>query len=101
MKAGFFPAFEAILPSRRVHWIRSARAHVSSGQLIGVSAFAIVLGPMVENTPLRQAFDPPNRAHAGETWHEVTEQVRARWLKPADLMGVDEHDAAANVSFPS
>lgn len=56
---------------------------------------------MVENTPLRQAFDPPNRAHAGETWREVTEQVRARWLKPADLMGVDEHDAAANVSFPS
>ena len=72
----------------RVHWMRNALAHVSRGQHTVVAA------------AIRQAFDQPDRAHAGETWRKVSEQLRPRWPKLADLMDASEHDVLAYMSFP-
>ena len=49
---------------------------------------------------IRQAFDQPDRAHAGETWRKVAEQLRPRWPKLADLMDDSEYDVLAYMSFP-
>ena len=78
----------AFFNSPRVHWIRNALAHVSRGQHTVVAA------------AIRQAFDQPDRAHAGETWRKVAEQLRPRWPKLADLMDASEHDVLAYMSFP-
>ena len=45
--------------------MRNALAHVSKGQHTVVAA------------AIRQAFDQPDRAHAGETWRKVAEQALA------------------------
>ena len=44
---------------------------------------------------IRQAFDQPDRTHAGEIWHKVSEQLRPRWPKLAELMDASEHDVLA------
>ena len=71
----------------RVHWMRNALAHVSRGQHTVVAA------------AIRQAFDQPDRAHAGETWRKVSEQLRPRWPKLADLMDASEHDVLACIGL--
>jgi transposase-like protein len=68
--------------------MRNALAHVSRGQHTVIAA------------AIRQAFDQPDRAHAGETWRKVSEQLRPRWPKLADLMDASEHDVLAYMSFP-
>src|SRR5690554_5069964 len=68
--------------------MRNALAHVSRGQHTVVAA------------AVRQAFDQPDRAHAGETWRKVAEQLRPRRPKLADLMDTSEHDVLAYMSFP-
>ena len=68
--------------------MRNALAHVSRGQHTVVAA------------AIRQAFDQPDRTHAGETWRKVAEQLRPRWPKLADLMDASEHDVLAYMSFP-
>ena len=70
------------------NWMRNALAHVSRGQHTVVAA------------AIRQAFDQPDRTHAGETWRKVAEQLRPRWPKLADLMDASEHDVLAYMSFP-
>ena len=57
-------------------------------------------GPAALAAAIRQAFDQPDRAHAGETWRKVAEQLRPRWPKLADLMDASEHDVLAYMSFP-
>ena len=57
--------------------MRNALAHVSRGQHTVVAA------------AIRQAFDQPDRIHAGETWRKV-----------ADLMETSEHDVLAYMTFP-
>ena len=76
------------LATRRVHWMRNALAHVSRGPH-RVAAAAI-----------RQAFEQPDRKHAGETWRHVAERLRTRWPKLADLMDASEHDVLAYMAFP-
>jgi putative transposase len=88
LKAAIARVFEATWQRCRVHWIRNALAHVSRGQHTVVAA------------AIRQAFDQPDRAHAGETWRKVAEQLRPRWPKLADLMDASEHDVLAYMSFP-
>lgn len=68
--------------------MRNALAHVSRGQHTVVAA------------AIRQAFDQPDRADAGETRRKVAEQLRPRWPKLADLMHASEHDVLAYISFP-
>ena len=53
-----------------------------------------------EAAAIRQAFDQPDRKHAGETWRHVAGQLRARWPKLADLMEASEHDVLAYMAFP-
>jgi transposase-like protein len=88
LKAAISRVFEATWQRCRVHWMRNALAHVSRGQHTVVAA------------AIRQAFDQPDRAHAGETWRKVAEQLRPRWPKLADLMDASEHDVLAYMSFP-
>ena len=72
----------------RVHWMRNALAHVSRGQHTVVAA------------AIRQAFDQPDRASAGEMWRKVADQLRPRLPKLATLMDESEHDVLAYMSFP-
>ena len=95
LKAAIARVFEATRQRWRVHWMRNALAHVSNGQHTVVAALAIVLGPMVDNGSFRQAFEQPGRAHAGKTWRKVSQQLRPRWPKLADLMDASEHDVVA------
>lgn len=88
LKAAIACVCEATWQRCRVHWMRNALAHVSRGQHIVVAA------------AIRQAFDQPDRAHAGEIWHKVADQLRPRWPKLADLMAASEHDVLAYMSFP-
>jgi len=86
-KAAIARVFEATWQRCRVHWMRNALAYVSRGRHTVVVA-------------IRQAFDQPDRANAGETWRKVAEQLRPRWPKLADLMDDSEHDVLAYMSFP-
>ena len=58
LKAAIARVFEATWQRCRVHWMRNALAHVSRGQHTVVAA------------AIRQAFDQPDRTHAGETWRK-------------------------------
>jgi transposase-like protein len=89
LKAAISRVFEATWQRGRVHWMRNALAHVSRSQHTVVAA------------AIRQAFDQPDRAHAGETWRKVAEQLRPRWPKLADLMDASEHDVLAYNVLPT
>ena len=67
LKAAIARVFEATWQRCRVHWMRNALAHVSRGQHTVIAA------------AIRQAFDQPDRAHAGETWRKVAEQLGPNW----------------------
>jgi len=88
LKAAIARVFEATWQRCRVHFMRNALAHVSKGQHTVVAA------------AIRQAFDQPDRKHAGETWRHVADQLRGRWPKLADLMDDSEHDVLAYTGFP-
>lgn len=88
LKAAIGRVFDATWQRCRVHWMRNALAHVQKGQHTVVAA------------AIRQAFDQPDRDHAGETWRKVADQVRGRWPKLAELMDESEHDVLAYMGFP-
>ena len=88
LKSAISRVFEATWQRCRVHWMRNALAHVSKGQHPVVVA------------AIRQAFDQPDRKHAGETWQRVADQLSPRWPKLADLMDASEHDVLAYMAFP-
>ena len=73
----------------RVHWMRSALAHVPKGQQTVVAA------------ALRQAFLQADRASAHQAWRQVADQLRPRWPRLAALMDESEHDVLAYTGFPA
>jgi putative transposase len=73
----------------RVHWIRSALAHVPKGPHTMVVA------------AIRQAFLQPDADTAHQTWRHVADQLRGRWPKLAALMDDSEHDVIAYIAFPA
>ena len=73
----------------RVHWMRSALAHVPKGQQTIASA------------GLRQAFLQPDQAGARKVWRQMADQFRPRWPKLAALMDDSEHDVLAYMGFPA
>jgi putative transposase len=73
----------------RVHWMRSALAHVGKGQQTMVAA------------ALRQAFLQADEARARQVWRQVADQLRPRWSKLATLMDESEHDVLAYMGFPA
>ena len=88
LKGAISRVFDATWQRCRVHWIRNALAHVSKSQHTVVAA------------AIRQAFDQPDRKHAGETWRHVANQLRSRWPKLAELMDDSEDDLLAYMAFP-
>ena len=88
LKAAISRVFDASWQRCRVHWMRNGLAHVSKGQHTVVAA------------AIRQAFDQPDRLHAGETWRHVANQLRTRWPKLANLMDESEQDVLAYMTFP-
>lgn len=88
LKAAISRVFDASWQRCRVHWMRNGLAHVSKGQHTVVAA------------AVRQAFDQPDRLHAGETWRHVANQLRTRWPKLANLMDESEQDVLAYMAFP-
>jgi putative transposase len=73
----------------RVHWMRSALAHVGKGQQAVVAA------------ALRQAFLQADDAAAHQVWRQVADQLRPRWSKLAAFMDESEHDVLAYTGFPA
>src|SRR5215216_1020836 len=73
----------------RVHWMRSALAHVGKGQQTMVAA------------ALRQAFLQADEASAHQVWRQVADQLRPHWSKLATLMDESEHDVLAYMGFPA
>jgi putative transposase len=73
----------------RVHWMRSALAHVPEGQQSVVAA------------ALRQAFLQADQAGAHQVWRQVADQLRPRWPKLSALMDESEHDVLAYTGFPA
>jgi putative transposase len=73
----------------RVHWMRSALAHVPKGQQSVVAA------------ALRQAFLQPDRDGARQVWRQVADQLRPRWPRLSALMDESEHDVLAYTGFPA
>jgi putative transposase len=73
----------------RVHWMRSALAHVGKGQQAMVAA------------ALRQAFLQADETSAHQVWRQVADQLRPRWSKLAALMDESEHDVLAYLGFPA
>jgi putative transposase len=73
----------------RVHWMRSALAHVPKGQQSVVAA------------ALRQAFLQADQAGAHQVWRQVADQLRQRWPKLSALMDESEHDVLAYTGFPA
>jgi transposase-like protein len=89
LKAAIRRAFGATWQRCRVHWMRSALAHVPKGQQTMVAA------------ALRQAFLQPDQENARRTWRQVADQLRPRWPKLAALMDESEHDVLAYMAFPN
>jgi putative transposase len=73
----------------RVHWMRSALAHVGKGQQTMVAA------------ALRQAFLQADQASARQVWRQVADQLRPRWPRLSALMDESEHDVLAYLGFPA
>jgi putative transposase len=73
----------------RVHWMRSALAHVGKGQQAMVAA------------ALRQAFLQADETSAHQVWRQVADQLRPRWSKLAAFMDESEHDVLAYMGFPA
>jgi putative transposase len=73
----------------RVHWMRSALAHVGKGQQTMVAA------------ALRQAFLQADETGAHQVWRQVADQLRPRWAKLSALMDESEHDVLAYTGFPA
>jgi putative transposase len=73
----------------RVHWMRSALAHVPKGQQSMVAA------------AIRQVFLQPDREAAHQAFRHVADQLRPRWPKLAAFMDASEHDVLAYLGFPA
>src|SRR3954451_726013 len=73
----------------RVHWMRSALAHVPKGQQSVVAA------------ALRQAFLQADQDGSRQVWRRVADQLRQRWPKLSALMDESEHDVLAYMAFPA
>jgi putative transposase len=89
LKGAIRRVFGATWQRCRVHWMRSALAHVPKGQQTMVAA------------ALRQAFLQPDQESARRVWRQVADQLRGRWPKLGALMDESEHEVLAYLSFPA
>jgi transposase-like protein len=89
LKGAIRRVFGATWQRCRVHWMRSALAHVPKGQQTMVAA------------ALRQAFLQPDQDSARRVWRQMADQFRPRWPKLGALMDESEHEVLAYLSFPA
>jgi transposase-like protein len=88
LKGAIRRVFSATWQRCRVHWMRSALAHVPKGQQTMVAA------------ALRQAFLQPDQDSARRVWRQMADQFRPRWPKLGSLMDESEHEVLAYMGFP-
>jgi putative transposase len=86
LKAAIRRVFGATWQRCRVHWMRSALAHVPKGQQTMVAA------------ALRQAFLQPEAEGAHRLWRQMADQFCPRWPKLAALMDDSVHAGVATTS---
>ena len=89
LKAAIRRVFGATWQRCRVHWMRSALAHVPKARQTMVAA------------ALRQALLQPDAEGAHRLWRQLADQFRPRWPKLAALMDESEHDVLAYMAFPT
>jgi putative transposase len=89
LKGAIRRVFSATWQRCRVHWMRSALAHVPKGQQTMVAA------------ALRQAFLQPDQDSARRVWRQMADQFRPRWPKLGSLMDESEHEVLAYMGFPA
>jgi putative transposase len=89
LKAAIARVLGAAWQRCRVHWMRTALAHVGKAQQSMVAA------------ALRQAFLQPDHASARQTWRQIADQLRSRWPKLGALMDESEDDVLAYLAFPA
>lgn len=88
LKAAIAKVFKASWQRCRVHFLRNALAYATKGQRQMV--FALI------NTIFAQETSEATHAQ----WRVVTDQLRARFPKLADMMEGAEHDVLAFMDFP-
>src|SRR3954449_7933737 len=89
LKGAIRRVFSATWQRCRVHWMRSALAHVPKGQQTMVAA------------ALRQAFLQPDQDGARRVWRQMADQFRPHWPKLGSLMDESEHEVLAYMGFPA
>jgi transposase-like protein len=89
LKAAIARVLGATWQRCRVHWMRTALAHVGKPQQSMAAA------------ALRQAFLQADQQSARQTWRHVADQLRPRWPKLGTLMDESEDDVLAYMSFPA
>jgi putative transposase len=89
LKAAVAKVMNASWQRCRVHFVRNALVHASKGQRQALLALI--------NTIFAQ--DTPEAASA--QWRTVTDQLRPKFPKLADMMETAEHDVLAYMAFPS
>ncbi|MCU6501819.1 IS256 family transposase [Rugamonas sp. A1-17] len=89
LKAAISKVLTASWQRCRVHFVRNALAHANKGQRQALLALI--------NTIFAQ--ETPEAASA--QWRIVTDQLRTKFPKLADMMEAAEHDVLAYMAFPS
>lgn len=89
LKAAIAKVLKASWQRCRVHFVRNALAHANKGQRQALLALI--------NTIFAQ--DTPEAA--SNQWRTVTDQLRPKFPKLADMMETAEHDVLAYMAFPS
>jgi transposase-like protein len=88
LRAAASKVFHASLQRCRVHWMRSALAHVPAKQRPAVVAM------------LKTIFAQETAAEARAQWNSVAEALRERVPKLAELMDAAREDVLAYTAFP-
>jgi putative transposase len=88
LRAAATKVFHATQQRCRVHWMRNALAHAPARQRGAVAAW------------LKTIFAQQTAKEAHQQWQEVTDALRPRLPKLAELMDGARHDVLAYTSFP-
>lgn len=89
LKAAIAKVLKASWQRCRVHFVRNALAHANKGQRQALLAL------------INTIFAQDTSEAASAQWRTVTDQLRPKFPKLADMMETAEHDVLAYMAFPS
>jgi len=89
LKAAIAKVLKASWQRCRVYFVRNALAHANKGQRHAL--LALINTIFAQGTP----------EAASAQWRTVSDQLRAKLPKQADMMDAAEHDVLAYMAFPS